>query len=256
MSRNSKTTLAGTNNLKPVNNPLSPLPDFRHKALRILLTPDERKFVQQRLEKLVNKFQSITVSEHLFVPPNKNTEKALRSLLKHLSAVCDIVNPKSQLLLFVDDQDNDHIRGLIQGFPTVSKMMYRLVEETINSKKYYRKETAAKIPTDIACEVARLLEDYEIKPTITTKGVWDELTRYVLLHGCGRDETDANIKNILNKAKFITRKQLDSPSSPEDRWSGINPRVSVCTDCPHQFNMMPYSMKDPRFIFRQKRGRK
>ncbi len=254
MSR--KITLNGFNKLKSSDkNQLSELPCFSHKALKNL-TSDQKKSVQQRLAELVCKFKSNILVERDLAPPNKKTERALRSLSKHLSAVCNIVNPKSELPLFVDDQDNDHIRGLIQGFPTVSKMMYRLVEETINSKKYYHKETVAKIPTDIACEVAQLLEDYGVSPTVTIRGVWEKMTRYILHHGCERDETDANIKNILNKAKFITRKQFDSPSSPEVRWSGINPRVSVCLNCPHQFNMMPYSMDDSRFIFRQKRGQK
>jgi hypothetical protein len=253
MNKPRKTALAGPNNLKMLGEkPSSSLPQFTHKALR-KLTPDQRKSVEQRLEELVYKYRSITLAEHIYVPPNKNTETALRSLLQHLSAVCEIVNPKLGLSLFVYDQDNDYIRGLMQGFPVVADIMRRLVDETINNKKYRRKPTAAKIPTDLACEVARLLEDYEIKPTVTIMGAWDMSTRYILLHGCGREETGANIKNILKKAKFIYKQKSESPDFHQGRWTGINPRVSPCPDCPHRYNMLPYSVSDPRFIFIQKK---
>ena len=256
MSQTRKTTLAGPNNLKPLSKkPLSPLPPFKHDALR-KLTSSQKKSVQQRLKELVNKFRSIALSEHVYVPPNKNTEIALRSLLRHLSAVCEIVNPKAGLTLFVYDQDNDHIKGLIQGFPVVADIMRRLVDETIKDKKYYRKPTAAKMPTDIACQVARLLEDYEIKPTVTIMGAWDMSTRYILRHGCGREETSANMKNILKDAKLIYKQKFDSPGFQQVRWTGINPRVSPCQECPHQYNMMPNSLKDRRFIFRQKKEMK
>ena len=253
MSKARKTTLAGPDCLKPLGKKLlAPLPPFRHNALR-KLTSDQRESVQQRLEELVYKFNGISLYEQTHLPSNKNIEIALRSLSRHLLAVCEIVNPKAGLSLFIYDQDNDHIRGLIQGFPVVADIMYRLIEETIKNKKYRRKPTAANIPTDIACEVARLLEDYEIKPTLTGTGVWDRLTSYILLHGCGHDETPANMKNILKKARSIYEQRNAPPDFQQGRWTGINPRVSPCPDCPQQYNMLPNSVNDPRFIFIQKK---
>lgn len=184
-------------------------PPFKHPNLR-QLTKDQREAFQKRLENLVLEFEHRNRIEKS-LPKNEDTRRALLALEKHLTAICEIVcigsvdASETALANAIYDLENEAFQRIIKNFPMTVATMRELVKTSLEHQTFRVKPPATKTPLGIVLKAAFLLDDYKIKRTVTITGCWAEVTKYILLHSCGREETDANLKNLLadGRKKFI-----------------------------------------------------
>lgn len=144
---------------------------------------------------------------------NDQIHREMDKLLTHLNHVCAASGPESKLQAhfwgqYVGWNASDDDRKVIAGFPEMVELMRRIVADSITSESYKIRPLATELPRIIAMQAAQLLRRFEIEPKDTLTGAWLVLTKYILYHGCGRDEKAENIHNYLNKAKgyFNTKK--------------------------------------------------
>jgi hypothetical protein len=188
------------------------LPPFKHRNLR-LLTTDQKETFQKRLESLVLEFDART-RINMVMPKHEDTKRALIALEKHLNAICEIVcagsvdDSETALAAVIYDWDSKTLERIITDFPMTVATMRELVKTSLEYRTFKVKLPATFNPHGVVLKAAFLLYDYKIKRTVTTTGCWAAVTRYILLHGCGRNETDANLRNLLARVKsFFTQKK-------------------------------------------------
>lgn len=178
--------------------------EFKHVDLRPL-SRDQRDAFQAALEKLVSHHKRCTpveeaeqkLPDHLIL----REMKKLRTKLKH---ICEISGTESKLQgyfwgEYVGWNASSDDRKVIAGFPKMAELMRRIVADSITSESYKIRPLASELPRTVAMQAAQLLRQFEIEPKDTLTGAWLALTKYILHHGCGRDEKAENIHNYLNK---------------------------------------------------------
>lgn len=192
--------------LKPFN------PPFEHDALE-RLTPEQKNRFQVKMGILITSFRSQVEHENHIAT---NSTRALKSLEGHLKAICELVGPSERefwpVLYYsigADLECESVEEKIIKEFPESIDIMHRLVKTSRENGKFKLRLTAAKTPTEIACEAARLLNEFEIpaRVTVTSKikesDIWSCLTRFILREVFKTETTDANMKNILFGARKI-----------------------------------------------------
>jgi hypothetical protein len=192
---------------------------FPHADLR-KLNQDKKNAFQKELAKIVRHYKRCTPVEAAERKlSNSQILRVMKQLLTHLNRVCAASGPESKLQGYFWSQyagwkASDDDRKVIARFPKMAELMRRIVADSITSESYKIRPLATELPHSIAMQAAQLLGRFEIETPDTVKGVWFELTKYILHHGCGRDETPANILNYLkdfqgcfsaNKGGKITR---------------------------------------------------
>lgn len=184
-----------------------PLPPFTHRNLK-QLTVDQKEAFLKRLENLVLEYEDRSRVEKS-IPKNEDTRRALLALEKHLTAICEIVNigsiddSQTALANAVYDWDSKALKRIITDFPVTMATMQVLVKVSLEHQTFKVKPPATTTPYGVVLKAAFLLYEYKIKRTVTSTGCWAAVTKYILLHSCGRTETDANLKNLLAHIKFI-----------------------------------------------------
>jgi len=177
-----------------------PYPPFNHCALRRNLSQDDREIFQSDLCELTSLYQERNA---VTVPSKTQVNRDILSLEKHLASICRICPPdKPSGALFaaslICERESDERKLLLQ-FPILVNRMHSIVAAARKNGDIYITPTAMADKIEIAMSTRSLLVHNKIRPTVTTGGVWFELTKYVLHHACGRNENTENIKNILKK---------------------------------------------------------
>jgi hypothetical protein len=189
-----------------------PISDFTHRALRSL-TQDQRREFKNKLREiiiLVRLTFYLTSGEH---PSDDRIRRDYESIRTHLFALERLFKKADTFLMDVLESpklsiDKEvHIHALPQTLAT----MRRLTEAILKMKVYRRGGELTKLRISHIASTGKLLIEYGITPTLTTTGAWHAVTRYILRHGFFHDETDANIKNLLGKARFF----LTQKSAPK-----------------------------------------
>jgi len=186
---------------------------FKHHALKPLKASQKDAF-QAKLEKVVSHFERGKPFEEVRRKwTNDQVRREMQSLKTHLDHICKIIGPASKLQshffgLYSGFKASDDDRKAFAGFPEMVKLMRRVVEDSITNKTYKIRPSATETPCIITMHAWQLLNQFEIKATVTKKGAWFELTKYILCHACKLDERPENIMNYLKTVKvFFTQKK-------------------------------------------------
>jgi hypothetical protein len=176
--------------------------EFKHAALRSL-DQNQRDAFQRILAKIVSHHKRCTPARAETQKfSNDQVRREMKSLLTHLNHVCAASGPESNLQAnfwgqYSGFKVSDDDRKIIAGFPKMAELMRRIVDDSITSKSYKIRPLASLLPSIITMQAAQLLRQFEIKLSVTVGGAWLELTKYILQHGCERDEKTETIRNYL-----------------------------------------------------------
>ncbi len=177
---------------------------FKHADIR-KLDQDQRKSFQAALDKRVSHFKRIAPAETVERKlTNYEILRKMKSLRTHLKHVCAASGPESEFQAhfwgqYIGWKASDDDRERIAAFPKMAELMYRIVDDSITSESYKIVRSVKDAPQHVAMQAASLLRQFGIEPKAYEKGVWFALTKYMLLHGYGRDEGTANICNFLKE---------------------------------------------------------
>ncbi len=180
---------------------------FSHVTIREKLDKDQRAAFQAAITKHINHYKRIAPVEAAERKlSNHQILREMKSLLTHLNHVCAASGPESKFQhhfwgQYIGWKASDDDRKVIAGFPRMVELMRRIVSDSITSEAYKIVRPATETSLIVAMQAAQLLRQFGIKPTITIGGAWLKLTKYMLLHGYGRDEDAENIRNYLKRVR-------------------------------------------------------
>jgi len=173
--------------------------EFHHRKMKGL-TNDQRDAFQIEIGKLVNHHKrGIPFEKARREMSNDTRRRKMKSLLNHLIKIEQIIRKLQPYFwhLFSGWKANDDERKAIAGFPEIVMLMHRIVDNSLESETYSITPATSEMPFIITLQAAQLLKKYGIEPTTTVKSAWFALTKYILFHGCERDEKDETIRNYL-----------------------------------------------------------